>query len=322
MGEPKDTAAPEHPERYEQRLKKLRGPEVHEWEGALVPDPTPNWVFQDVARHLNAQQHEKKLEDEQKHRQAVRELSREEEQFTIQEALPLEKDKGKEEQSSEDEKDDKKKKAGKPKPPVTGDKTNGTVQQQPGKGKAGAKAGAAKAAGKVRRLNDPEEDRRLAEANGIVYIDQGSTRIDLDTGEIVLTETLVPRKWEFSVLKPDYTVVLFGRRGTGKSFLLRNILYAMRHIFAFGIVFSRTEVANGFFSDFIPESFIYDDVYPEAIERLMKMQADRRRAVDIKRPDFNTDLVRATLLPLLWPHPRGVVVRHSRRLRRPENEVL
>ncbi len=80
------------------------------------------------------------------------------------------------------------------------------------------------------------------------------------------------------------------QRGTGKSFLLRNILYAMRHIFAFGIVFSRTEVANGFFSDFIPESFIYDDVYPEAIERLMKMQADRRRAIDIRRPDFNTDL--------------------------------
>lgn len=47
MGEPDERQmyVPEHPERYEQRLKKLRGPEVHEWEGALVPDPTPNWVY-------------------------------------------------------------------------------------------------------------------------------------------------------------------------------------------------------------------------------------------------------------------------------------
>lgn len=50
------------------------------------------------------------------------------------------------------------------------------------------------------------------------------------------------------------------QRGTGKSFLLRNMLYAMRKIFPMGIVFSRTETANSFFGDFVPKEYIYDDV--------------------------------------------------------------
>jgi hypothetical protein len=125
----------------------------------------------------------------------------------------LEKDKDKQQQqdsdSSDEDKEEQKAKpaaATKPKPPVTGD---GQQQQKSGKaGKGAAKAGAKAAAGKQRRLNDPEEDRRLAEANGITYIDQGSTRIDLDTGEIVLTETLVPKKFDYSVLKPDVCTLI------------------------------------------------------------------------------------------------------------------
>lgn len=79
------------------------------------------------------------------------------------------------------------------------------VKDKNGKGKGKGSAH------KERRLNDPEEDRRLAEQNGVVYIDQGSTRIDLDTGETVLTEPLVPLPFSWDILKPDFTVVLFGR---------------------------------------------------------------------------------------------------------------
>lgn len=84
--------------------------------------------------------------------------------------------------------------------------------------------------------------------------------------------------------------MLFGRRGTGKSFLLRNMLYAMRRIFPYGVVFSRTETANSFFSDFVPKSYIYDEVYPEVIEELMRQQSQRRAQKDITRPDWQKDL--------------------------------
>lgn len=162
--------------------------------------------FADTARYLNEQDHRKKQKEERENEEAARELARKPEQFSIETALDAENkklrgDKQQHDDSSSDNDNDRK-----PLPPTTAD------AKKKGKGKAAPaaeplKKGAAKKAGeKPKRLNDPEMDRRLAEEAGIHYIDQGSCRIDLDSGELVLTEPLVPRRWDFSILKPDVRV--------------------------------------------------------------------------------------------------------------------
>lgn len=71
---------------------------------------------------------------------------------------------------------------------------------------------------------------------------------------------------------PDNSVCLFiGRRGSGKSTALKDILFHKRDIPS-GIVFSATEEANNFFSACIPKSFIYNKFDPSKIEKLVTRQ--------------------------------------------------
>jgi hypothetical protein len=52
-------------------------------------------------------------------------------------------------------------------------------------------------------------------------------------------------------------IVLIGRRDTGKSFLVRDLLYNHQDI-PVGTVISGTEAGNGFYSDIVPKLFIHD----------------------------------------------------------------
>ena len=53
-------------------------------------------------------------------------------------------------------------------------------------------------------------------------------------------------------------VVLIGRRDTGKSFLVRDLLYHHRNI-PLGTVISGTEAGNGFYSQHVPKLFIHEE---------------------------------------------------------------
>ncbi len=55
----------------------------------------------------------------------------------------------------------------------------------------------------------------------------------------------------------DFTVVLIGRRRSGKTWLSRWIMYHMRYRFPFGVVITGTRL-NNFWSQYIPEEFIHD----------------------------------------------------------------
>ena len=69
-------------------------------------------------------------------------------------------------------------------------------------------------------------------------------------------------------------IVLIGRRDTGKSYLVRDLLYHHQDI-PIGTVISGTEAGNGFYSQHVPKLFIHDataenaDVIskPDAINR-------------------------------------------------------
>jgi len=66
-------------------------------------------------------------------------------------------------------------------------------------------------------------------------------------------------------------VVLIGRRDTGKSYLVRDLLWYHQDI-PIGTVISGTEAGNGFYSSHVPKLFIHDEYNAVIIENILKRQ--------------------------------------------------
>jgi len=66
-------------------------------------------------------------------------------------------------------------------------------------------------------------------------------------------------------------IVLIGRRDTGKSYLVRDLLYYHQDI-PIGTVISGTEAGNGFYSEHVPKLFIHDEYNSAIIENVLKRQ--------------------------------------------------
>jgi hypothetical protein len=66
-------------------------------------------------------------------------------------------------------------------------------------------------------------------------------------------------------------IVLIGRRDTGKSFLVRDLLYYHQDI-PIGTVISGTEAGNGFYGQHVPKLFIHDEYNSPIIENILKRQ--------------------------------------------------
>ena len=89
--------------------------------------------------------------------------------------------------------------------------------------------------------------------------------------------TLELRKFDMRHIsfKPDENngpvVVLIGRRDTGKSFLVRDLLFYHQDI-PIGTVISGTEAGNGFYGQHVPRLFIHDEYNTGIIENVLKRQ--------------------------------------------------
>ena len=66
-------------------------------------------------------------------------------------------------------------------------------------------------------------------------------------------------------------IVLIGRRDTGKSFLVRDLIYYHQDI-PIGTVISGTEAGNGFYSEHVPKLFIHDEYNTAIVENVLKRQ--------------------------------------------------
>jgi len=66
-------------------------------------------------------------------------------------------------------------------------------------------------------------------------------------------------------------VVLIGRRDTGKSFLVKDLLYYHQDI-PIGTVISGTEEGNGFYGKLVPKLFIHNEYNSAIIENILKRQ--------------------------------------------------
>ena len=66
-------------------------------------------------------------------------------------------------------------------------------------------------------------------------------------------------------------VFLIGRRDTGKSFLVRDLLYYQQDI-PIGTVISGTEEGNGFYGKMVPKLFIHNEYNTVIVENILKRQ--------------------------------------------------
>ena len=69
-------------------------------------------------------------------------------------------------------------------------------------------------------------------------------------------------------LLEDFSVV----HNTGKSTLIASLLYAKRHIYPCGIVFSGTEDSNGFYKKMFPNTFIFNKYDEDQLRSFIKRQ--------------------------------------------------
>lgn len=67
-------------------------------------------------------------------------------------------------------------------------------------------------------------------------------------------------------------IVVIGKKDTGKSFLVKDILYHTQACFPVGTVISGTEVANEFFQHMVPSKLIHDKYKPDIVMNTIKRQ--------------------------------------------------
>lgn len=80
------------------------------------------------------------------------------------------------------------------------------------------------------------------------------------------------KKFDPSRIAKGSVVIMIGKRNTGKSFLVRDLLYYKRDI-PVGTVISGTESANCFYGEMMPGLFIHDTFSSEIPSSLVKRQS-------------------------------------------------
>ena len=79
------------------------------------------------------------------------------------------------------------------------------------------------------------------------------------------------KKFDMTSIADDKVVVFVGKRETGKSFLVRDMLYYKQDI-PVGTVISGTEAANSFYSSMMPSLFIHGEFTEEIVTNYLKRQ--------------------------------------------------
>jgi hypothetical protein len=105
------------------------------------------------------------------------------------------------------------------------------------------------------------------------------------------------RKFDMDMIKDDKVVVMIGKRETGKSWLVKDLLHRHRDI-PIGTVISPTEGVNQFFGDIVPPVFIHDEVTPELLANVVRRQQMIVKRVRAQQQAFGSSSIdpRAFLL--------------------------
>ena len=91
------------------------------------------------------------------------------------------------------------------------------------------------------------------------------------------------KKFNPNKIDDNRVCVFIGKRGTGKSTLITDILYHKKHI-PVGVVMSGTEEGNKHYQNFIPDTFVYNEYKTEVLEKVVARQKNMLKK---NAPNFN-----------------------------------
>jgi len=82
-------------------------------------------------------------------------------------------------------------------------------------------------------------------------------------------------RFDPSTMKPHRIAICIGKRGTGKSVLIRDLLYHMRGKLDYGVAMSPTQDSADTFASFMPPSSVYREYREPVVDRMIKSQRER-----------------------------------------------
>ena len=80
------------------------------------------------------------------------------------------------------------------------------------------------------------------------------------------------KKFDATTIKKDAVVLLIGKRGSGKSTLMRDIMYHMKDKLDFGVAMSPTEETTESLGSYIPASCIYNEYNSNVLDTMLETQ--------------------------------------------------
>lgn len=80
------------------------------------------------------------------------------------------------------------------------------------------------------------------------------------------------KRFDPKKIDPCRTCMIIAKRGTGKSVLIRDIMWHLKDKLPFGMCMSGSEIGNGFYGEMMPKSFVYDDFDENACQKLVMRQ--------------------------------------------------
>ena len=93
-------------------------------------------------------------------------------------------------------------------------------------------------------------------------------------------------------------VVLIGRRCTGKSFLVKDLLFYHQDI-PIGVVIAGTEEGNGFYGKLVPKLFIHNEYNTAIIENILKRQKSVLKQIKKEMEAFKRSTIDARTFVIL-----------------------
>lgn len=102
------------------------------------------------------------------------------------------------------------------------------------------------------------------------------------------------KKFDISNMSKHVTICIIAKRGTGKSYLVRELMYHLKNI-PVTIAISRTEKLNSFYSKFIPDIYIYSEYSSELLSNLFirqsKLKEDNNVRLEKGKKEKNSSIM-------------------------------
>lgn len=97
-----------------------------------------------------------------------------------------------------------------------------------------------------------------------------------------MTKTIVIKELNLDIIRPNLESIktslggskisIIGKPGSGKSVLIKHLLYSKKHLFPAGLVISGSEDSNRFYSTIFPDLFIYESYRKDVVKNFIDRQ--------------------------------------------------